>query len=989
MSKEKKSTKEITPAVEEQGEIKKEAKQEELQSKKEEKQTEISQVQKKEEPKQQIQKKKRKWIVVFFALLTAVVAYVMLRGTYLETLEIGEIYVNSFWQNVKYMVITLVVNFVVIYLLVYSTNVKIKKGLTVFFEQENKKMPKLLNKSIAFILAILVSALISGMIKEKAVLFFNATQFGVNDPIFGIDIGYFVFQKPFIQLILMYVIVAVIALTIYTVIYYIITFNMFFDGVDRKTLKNSKLIAQITNSVMLLAVLLAGYVFFQSQDIGTEKFLTINGGETSYSLYGAGFADVTIKLWGYRLLCLVIIFCVYKGIKAFKAGKTRKLILSITAIPAYLVGLFVVLVVFKAIFISPNELDKEKDYIAQNIKSTKEAYGVDIEEVSLSEAETITSEVINNTEDVIANIAIVSKDIVLKELNNGQTAKGYYTYRNTNIAKYKIDGKDSLVYISPREIVSSGGTYNNKTYEYTHGYGAIITSATDTKETGNLNHIQRGFNEQSNAITITQPRIYFGLETNDTVVTNCKDKNEFDYPILDSQSAENAENNYNGKAGLRLNFIDRMILAIKEGDLKLAFSGDITDESKILTNRNIIERAKIVMPYLKYDEDPYLVITEEGKLVWIIDAYTTSNSYPYSQKTTLQETATSKIELNYIRNSVKVLIDAYDGTTTFYITDRSDPIAMAYRNAYPDLFADLEEGIPADVAQHFIYPEYLYQIQADIIARYHNVQPDVLYRGDDIWEIATHNTGRVLTKTGTDMEPYYTMIKTVDKEETQLGLVLPYTPYDRQNLISYLVGSYDNDDNGKLTIYKYQADTNILGPMQLDTQIEQDETIAKEIESLNISGTKITKNMIIVPIHNTLLYVEPIYQQYINEADALPVLKKVVVASGNKVAIGDNLGQALARLVSQYAVDIEVENTDSIEDLIDTLIKANGNLNTSLNSNDWEMIGKDIQKLQDLIDKLEVLVEEENQNKNEIANQNNNVRVNEISNVIDNMRNEM
>ena len=240
------------------------------------------------------------------------------------------------------------------------------------------------------------------------------------------------------------------------------------------------------------------------------------------------------------------------------------------------------------------------------------------------------------------------------------------------------------------------------------------------------------------------------------------------------------------------------------------------------------------------------------------------------------------------------------------------------------------------------------------------------------------------------MEPYYTMVKTVDEEDAQLGLVLPYTPYNRQNLISYLVGTYDNSGNGKLTIYKYQADTNILGPMQLDTQIEQDETIAKEIESLNVTGTKITKNMIIVPIDNTLLYVEPIYQQYINEADALPVLKKVVVASGNKVAIGDNLEQALARLVSQYAVDIEVENTDSIEDLIDTLIKANGNLDTSLSSNDWEMIGKDVQKLQDLIDKLETLVEEERQNRNEIANQTNETMVNEITNTVDNvMVNEM
>ena len=291
---------------------------------------------------------------------------------------------------------------------------------------------------------------------------------------------------------------------------------------------------------------------------------------------------------------------------------------------------------------------------------------------------------------------------------------------------------------------------------------------------------------------------------------------------------------------------------------------------------------------------------------------------------------------------------------------------MAYRNIYPDLFMDLEEEIPVDIREHFVYPEYLYNIQADIIARYHNIQPDVLYRSDDIWEIATHNTGKVITKIGTDIEPYYTMVKLTNEQKETLGLVLPYTPEGRQNLISYLVGSYDNSGNSKLTIYKYQADTNILGPMQLDTQIEQDETIMEEIESLNVNGTKVIKNMIIVPLDNDLLYVEPIYTQYINEQDALPTLKKVVVASGNKVAIGDNLKEALTNLVSQYAVNIEVENTDTIEDLINTIIKANHNLEDSNLSNDWEMMGKDVKKLQELIQKLEELVEEENKVEDEL-----------------------
>ena len=520
-----------------------------------------------------------------------------------------------------------------------------------------------------------------------------------------------------------------------------------------------------------------------------------------------------------------------------------------------------------------------------------------------------------------------------------------------------------------------------KTYEYTHGYGAIITSASSADTNGNLEHIQKSFQKTNEAVKITEPRIYFGLETNDTVVTNSNNKKEFDYPILDANVIENKENVYDGQAGLQLNLIDRLILSIKEGDIKLALSSSVTKNSKILTNRNIIERAKKIMPYLTYDENPYLVVNSEGKMIWVLDAYTTSNEYPYSQRTTINANSVNKKEINYIRNSVKVLIDSYDGTIKFYITDKNDPIIIAYKKIYNNLFT--EEEIPEDISSHFIYPEYLYNIQAQMLTRYHNIKPDVLYRSDDIWDTANYNTGKVLTKKGTKLQAYYTMVKTVDNEVPDLGLVIPYTPYGKQNINSYLVGTCDEKGTSKLTLYKFSADSNILGPMQLDTQIEQDETISKQIGALNVNGTKITKNMIVVPINDTLLYVEAIYQQSLNEGDtALPTLKKIVVASGNKLAIGDNLKDALSNLVSQYAVDIEVENTDNIEDLISAIIKANKNLETSTNSSDWEMMGKDVKKLQELIDKLEVVKKEEQEKKNEIIKDNNTQKNTENNNTI-------
>ena len=361
------------------------------------------------------------------------------------------------------------------------------------------------------------------------------------------------------------------------------------------------------------------------------------------------------------------------------------------------------------------------------------------------------------------------------------------------------------------------------------------------------------------------------------------------------------------------------------------------------------------MPDLIYDKNPYTVIDNNGNIIWVLDGYTFSSEYPYSSYTTIERN-NKKLKINYIRNSVKVIINAYDGTMKFYITDRTDPIAMAYMHIYPDVFEDIESNIPEDISKHFIYPEYLYNIQAEMLITFHNVKPDVLYRSDDIWDFATYNGTTATKSTGNRISPFYTMVKPKDSSSS-LGLVQMYTPEEKQNIISYMVGSYEGS-NGVLKMYKFSSDSSVLGSMQLDKQIEQDETISAELKALNVTGTKVTKQMIIVPIENTLLYVEPIYQTMLNESD-IPMLKKVIVASGNKVAIGDNLSKALNNLLSQYAVAIDVENTDDIDGLIDAIIKANNNLSESNRSNNWEQMGSDVKKLQELINSLQQLREEE------------------------------
>lgn len=914
--------------------------------------------------------KKIKLITVLtFIILFAIVAYISYRAEYLQILEIGEEYLNVFKQRNEYKTKLFAYNFLFIFIVIYINNLLIKKGLKVFFEDEKKPIPKLPNKSIALMLSGIISVIATSIMLEKVILYLNQAWFGINDPIFGLDIGFYFFQKPFISMMLYYIVTIIILLTIYTAIYYIIVFNVYLEGVDRELLVKSSFVKRLKTNTFLIVVGIAGIVFLNTYDIVFNEFITLKD-TLSTKIIGAGLNDITIKLWGYRILSIVMIVSSIFILKYVGKGKLKKLLTSISIVPVYLFSMFIVLLIFNVIFLNNNKLDKEKQYIGYNIDYTKQAYNLKIDEIVHTNSETITKQDLEENSDIIENIRLIDKTTTLKNLNTLQTNSEYYSYRTTKLLNYLIDGKDTLVYVSPREInTTETSTYNNKTYEYTHGFGSVITYANKVDDTGNIEYIQKDF-KTNNKIITEEPRIYFGMETNSAIITNLSNKSEFDYPISATKSAEYQ---YEGKAGIKLGFIDRLILSITSKEVDITFS-KINEDSKVLLNRNVIQRAKKIIPELIYDEEPYLVVTDDGRQVWVLDAYTVSNEYPYSQKTLIEVDGYNK-QINYIRNSVKVLIDSYNGTVDFYIMDKTDPIVLAYQNIYPDIFKDAD-NIPSSISSYFVYPEYLYNVQAEVLKIYHDVSEDVLYRGDDIWNYPEYST-TTKTNVSTKIEPYYTMVK--ENGNNEVGLVIPYTVDGRQNITSYLIGT---DINGKLNfkLYKYASGSNIIGPEQLDREIEQDETISAQLQSVIVTGTKITKNLIIVPIDNSLLYVESIYQQQLNAKNAIPLLKKVIVASGNKVAIGDNLEDALNNLVSQSAVNIKIENTDTLDDLIDTIIEANNNLKESTSSQDFEMIGKDITKLQELINQLE------KQNKEKIKKEekaNKDLLENVIENVIE------
>lgn len=893
----------------------------------------------------------RKMIVIICLVIYVLISVIMARGEYLEIKEIGENYVDIYETNLKTKYLIMVVSFVITYIIVYFSNRYMSKQLKEFFVQEKKEIPKLPNKSASFIASLIISLIVPIFLEKGFLNFTNATQFGINDPIFGMDISFFMFKVPFIKTLLIMGIVIFAILTAYISVYYIISLNVYLDGIDAEVLRKNSCIKQIIFNISIIAILVAGMTVLSSIEVVSQEMIKLDSTE-NITLIGAGITDVKIKIWGYRILGIVIILSLIRVIRYLKKFKVKKVLYSLLIVPIYLLALFVVMSGYEYLYAEKNELDKQKEYIGYNMEFTKAAYGINVEEVELNPDIAVDTSYVEKSKKLLTQVPVINEKATLSSLNEYMDSTGFYQYNATKIGFYNIDGKRMPVYITPREIVTEGSrTYKNKTYQYTHGYGVVASSINKTDELGNIKNIQSSYDLSENKIYISEPRIYYGLTTNDTVVVNAQNTPEFDYP---KSANKYAENSYKGKGGLDCNIIDSLIIAINEGDIKLAISSDITSESKILTNRNIRQRAKKILPYLIYDEEPYMVVRDNGRLVWVLDAYTISNNYPYSQKTKITVDNETK-EINYIRNSVKVIIDAYDGTTDFYITDKTDPIIMMYWKAYPNLFKNIDLTIPEDIKKNIVYPKLLYKVQSDLIRLYHDISVEMLYRGDDAWQIAYENS-----KEKQKMEPYYTIVNNDEINDTEIGLIVPYTKNGKQSLRSYLVGTYNGEN--RLKLYNFSSDTTLPGIEQLNIQINQDETISHTLNVLRKSGTQLVRKMYIVPVNNSILYVEPVYQIMLNE-DNIPILKKVIVATGSQVAIGNNFEEAMTNLVSDSASIFEFVDTENAEQLINAIIKSNNNLEESLESKDWELIGKDITSLQKLIDQLEEIRAKEKQKK--------------------------
>lgn len=856
-----------------------------------------------------------------------------------------------------------------------------------FIEVESHEIPdeKRLNKiswgmSVVFGLLVGLTAGASTWMDFRQ--FANATSFGLKDPLFHLDISFYVFKLAFLTKANNIVLGIVVGVVIITLLYYGILITVrtpdvferepeepegpetsgenaipFTRKYRKKPSEERTLDLNNDNMIQLLHIAsgkltLLGIVFYLmvAMDFLMRQFdlLHVHTG----AVYGAGFTDVNVKLWVYRLIMVLSIVGAVTLCHHMHRKEPKKLVRIPIAIVA--VGLLggVVSFAVQNLLVSPDEINKESKYLERNISYTRHAYGLDNIKVEEFPAEqNLNQQAIRDNSQTITNIRINDYEPVQDFYNQTQSIRQYYDFNDVDIDRYNIDGEQTQTYLAAREINESkiSSTWINRHLKYTHGYGAAVSRVDAVTASGQPDIIVKNIPPESEAkdIDITRPEIYFGELTNDYVIVNT-DEQEFDYP----NGNENSYSTYKGKAGIKLNLLNRILFSVREGSMKLLVSSNVNSDSRIIINRNIKDRVEKLMPYLSYEKDPYMTVVN-GKLYWIVDAYTTSSYYPYSEPYSGEVGST-----NYIRNSVKVVVDAYNGDTTFYVVDQDDPVARTYQKIYPTLFKDVKE-MPEGIRKHIRYPNSLLKIQAGVYTKYHMDQVKVFYQDEDLWDIA-HQIYGTEEK---EMDPSYFIFELPDEKKAEFINMIPFTPKSKQNMTAIMMARNDGNRYGQLLVYKFPKNKTVYGPMQIEAQIDQNTEISKEFSLWNSSGSKYRRgDLFVIPINNSIMYVEPVYLEASNQA--IPEMKRVIVAYGDKIAYESTLEDALADLFgedenggqSQSASASSGKNNSGKSNTKELIQKANEAYENAVNaqkSGNWKKYGDYLDELEKYLNQLE------------------------------------
>lgn len=919
---------------------------------------------------------KSKGLVIFAVIIVLVAAFFKNISAYwidyqwFSELGYEEVFFKKLFTQAKFFIPSLVLLFSMFYIYLRSINAHSLKNSSVIPSNAEKKIKNKVFMLAAFILSLLFSILFVGDIWYDFLIFINKTAFGIGDPIFGKDIGYYVFMLPFLNKLYHFLILLVVAFAAVTVLFNLISFfTARAPGHDQdsnaRPFYNSKDIYRNILGAASKQLMLLGGLFF----------LLLAGGfylrifELLYSTrgvaYGASYTDIRVSLPFYYIYMGICVLTAALLIASRNKKSVRLAALGPVLLVAAMVASGVAATAVKGIIVAPNELAKEEKYLQNNIDYTNYAYGLDKVEIKpFAVKQDLTREDIEENGVTIDNIPIndyrPAKDIY----NQIQGLKSYYQFFDIDIDRYMINGTYRQVFVSPRELQSANipkqadeqrASWINRYLKYTHGYGVAMSPVNEVTASGQPRLFIRDMPLVSDIdIKVDVPQIYFGELTKDFVVVNTREK-EFDYPF----SNANVETEYSGTGGIGMTLLNRLLLAVDKGEMNLLLSQDISSGSRILLNREIGKRVSKIAPFLAYDEDPYIIVSE-GKLYWIIDAYTVSSRYPYS------EPINSQAGTNYIKNSVKVVIDAYNGTTDFYISDGSDPLIGTYSKIFKTLFKPMEE-MPADIRAHIRYPQTLFDIQADIYRKYHIKSAREFYNKSDVWDIATQIYGANSPEGNTQMvESSYLIMRLPDSKEEEFLLINPYTPQGKTNMVAWLGVKNDGEDYGKIILYNFPSGKIVEGPMQVEGIVSQNTIIGPQLNLLATGGNSQVNraNMMIIPIEDSLLYVEPIYIRALN-ADALPELKKVIVFYKSQVVMEDTLDKALERIFpgaegGKEPPPPEAEappetGAATVEALIRQANAVFNEAQEAQRSGDWAEYGSKLNALQDILKELNAI----------------------------------
>ncbi len=723
----------------------------------------------------------------------------------------------------------------------------------------------------ALFLAVIFGSTASGQ-WDSVLRFMNSQSFGTEDPAFHKDISFYVFKLPMLRFIQGWATAAVIVTTIFVAALYALRFALRGFAAEVTT--------PIRAHLSLLVVAVIG-LFVWRYWLGIFDLSYSTRG----AIFGAGFTDLNAQLWAIRVLmgigsmvALLILVNIFFPRGLFGWGVVA---------PAAGAGVWVVMAIALGIIwpamqqrfeVEPNELVKERTYIQRNIDMTRRAYGLDeVDERPFPAKAFVTAQEIDANSDTIENIRLWDHRPLLQTFDQIQTIRPLYDFLDVDVDRYVIDGRLRQVMLSARELNSGrlpqeAQTWVNSRLQFTHGYGLAMSPVSEVVEEGLPDLLIKDI-PPVGIIDIAQPEIYYGEMPDHYVIVNTEEK-EFDYPAGDTS----VQTVFEGEGGVRLNsFLRRTVYAWEFNDFNIVISDSLNDESRVLYRRNIQQRISEVAPFLRLDSDPYLVAVD-GRLLWIQDAYTVTDSYPYSRPSG---------DFNYIRNSVKVTVDTYDGTTTFYLVDPDDPIARTWDKIFPDLFTPFEE-MPDSIRAHLRYPEDLFTVQADVYRTYHIRETQVFYNKEDVWNIPQE----VFIDAQQPIEPYYVIMRLPGEDREEFMLILPFTPSNRDNTISWLAARCDGENYGKLLLFRFPTESLVFGPSQVESRIDQNPGISQLFSLWKGGGSDVIRgNLLMIPIGEGSIYVEPIYLRA--TTSELPELKRVVLANGNSIAMEPTLGQAI------------------------------------------------------------------------------------------------